>query len=93
MRPFFSILVDADFGDVCQTIQIRLKNEALSAQGSLQGTYKLSSKSSNGEQNWISDTKAIWANPKKDIWLIGSISKLGGEVAGVYAKRIGRLNF
>ena len=75
---FVEILTLSFFILVCKTIQINLKNEALSAQGTLEGTYTLSTVLSNGEANWVSDTKAIWAYPKKKIWLIGSLSKLGG---------------
>ena len=85
---FIKILTLSFFILVCKTIQISLKNEALSAQGTLEGTYTLSTVLSNGEANWVSDTKAIWAYPKKKIWLIGSLSKLGGEIAGVYARRV-----
>ena len=65
LLPSFSILVDADSGDACQTIQIRLRNEALSAQESLQGTYKLSSKSSNGEHIYLQQWKCYWKQDLK----------------------------
>ena len=74
-------------GDVCQRIKIILKNDALSAQRSLQGTYELSTLV-NREQSWISSEKAIWSYPKKNIWLIGAKGKIGGEIAGVYGRRI-----
>jgi len=85
---FATLLSSISCQELCKTIQINLKNEALSAQGTLEGTYTLSTVLSNGEANWVSDTKAIWAYPKKKIWLIGSLSKLGGEIAGVYARRV-----
>ena len=74
-------------GDVCQRIKIILKNDALSAQRSLQGIYELSTLV-NGEQSWTSSEKAIWSYPKKNIWLIGAKGRIGGEIAGVYGRRI-----
>ena len=67
-----------------------MKNEALSVQGSLQGTYILSTLY-NGESKWISGTNAIWAYPKKDVWVIGHISQIGGEIGGIYARKIAGL--
>ena len=72
---------------ICQTIRITLKNDALSAQGSLQATYELCSVI-NGENSWTSTSKAIWYNSERKIWLIGSKEKIGGKIAGVYARRI-----
>ena len=42
----------------------------------------------NGENSWTSAAKAIWYNSEKKIWLIGSKEKIGGEIAGVYARRV-----
>ena len=72
---------------MCQRIKVILKNDALFAQRSLQGTYELSTLV-NKEQSWISSEKAIWSYPKKNIWLIGAKGKIGGEIAGVYGRRI-----
>ena len=73
--------------DICQTIRISLKNNALASQGSLQGKYSLSTQI-NGEKSWTSTTKAIWFHSEKNIWLIGRKEKRGGDVAGVYGSRI-----
>ena len=72
---------------MCQRIKIILRNDALSAQRSLKGTYELSTLV-NGEQSWTSSKKAIWSYPKKNIWLIGAKGRIGGEIAGVYARKI-----
>ena len=81
-------LIDFVFilGDVCSTMSISFSKGALSAQRSLQGTYSLSSKV-NGVDSWISRTKAIWAYPQKNVWLIGRKAIKGGKVAGIYARR------
>ena len=64
-----------------------MKNNVLSAQGSLEGIYQLSS-TVNKEKSWTSKTKGLWYNSGKRIWLIGSKENIGGEIAGVYAARI-----
>ena len=64
-----------------------MKNNVLSAQGSLEGVYQLSS-TVNKEKSWTSKTKGIWYNSGKRIWLIGSKENIGGEIAGVYAAGI-----
>ena len=68
---------------------VALKNTALTSQGPVQGAYQLSVKI-NGDQSWISNDngKAIWYNPEKYIWLIGSEENIGGEIGSFYAPRI-----
>ena len=73
-------------GDACSKISVNFSNGALSAQRSLQGTYSLSSKV-NGVDSWTSRTKAIWAYPQKNVWLIGRKTIKVGKVGGIYARR------
>ena len=73
--------------DVCQTIRISLRNDALISQGSLEGKYNLSS-DSNNEKSWESHSKSIWFDSGKNVWLIGSQENKGTSVAGVYALSI-----
>ena len=75
--------------DVCENIVVALKNNALTSQGPVQGAYQLSVEI-NGEKSWVSNDngKAIWYNPEKYIWLIGSEENIGGEIGSFYAPRI-----
>ena len=55
----------------------------------MQGTYQFST-IVNKEQSWISNenNKAVWYNSEKNIWLIGSKDKIGGDIGSFYARGI-----
>ena len=36
----------------------------------------------------MENNKAIWYNSEKNIWYIGSMSKIGGDIGSFYARRI-----
>ena len=63
-----------------------MRKNALTSQGSLEGVYNLSAVV-NGEKSWISSSKAIWSNARKNLWLIGDQKNIGTYRAGLYTIR------
>merc|ERR1712083_680237 len=87
-KPDLAIRIIDEYVVECNSLRVSLKNEAYSTQEALEGIYKLSSKNTTEGPNWIKNTKAIWAYPKKNIWYIGSMKNIGKDSGGIYARRI-----
>ena len=66
----------------CQKLQVILKNDVLSKQGSHQGTYQIN-KIVNGRLSWKSVTNAIWYCPADNSWSIGSLDLIGSIHCGI----------
>ena len=85
---FFFYVVDNLLS--CQTIEITLKNEALTHCGQCQGTYEKSALV-NGKPSWTSQSKALWYNPSGDKWMIGNQINTGTRRGSMftYGLRLG----
>ena len=68
----------------CSALVVALKNEVLDNRGILQGTYSVST-TVNGKPSWINGDYAIWFEPSKSNWIFGDLSKIGQDLAYIYA--------
>ena len=69
----------------CETIFVSLKKKALVAQGKRGGVYRKSSEI-NKATSWISNSQAIWQDPKKNKWVIGPKNKIGSVYSAMASK-------
>ena len=57
-------------------MQVILKNDILSKQGSLQGTYQ-KAQWVNRKSSWKTASKAVWFIPEHSTWAIGRLENIG----------------
>ena len=61
---------------------MKLKNNAATLQGTLQGTFQ-SSSPVNGRPSWTSESQAIWYLPSYKEWAIGNLYNIGEAIRGI----------
>ena len=74
--------------DVCKSLRVQLKNNALETQGDREGTYELASKA-NEQPSWISEGSGIWYLPDATRWIIGPLDYIGTDFGGIESKEFG----
>ena len=60
---------EPEISEVCQNIEVSLKNDVLAYHGSVPGIYTLDDESF--DQTWKSASHAIWYNYEYKYWSIG----------------------
>jgi len=72
---------EPEISEVCQNIEVSLKNDVLAYHGSLQGIYTLDDESF--DRTWKSSSHAIWYNHDYLYWSIGNLENYGTNVRGI----------
>ena len=66
----------------CSNLQVILKDDILSKQGSRQGVYEFN-EIVNGRNSWKTSSQAIWYIPEFKDWAIGPLSGIGTKLRGI----------